>query len=175
MKKVVLLLALCIIGAIGCLGCGGGNSTNNANGPVTSTPNASNSLVFTVSTPHGTYTRGAAIPLTFTVTNTGTQAANFTVGACFDFAVQIKQGTQDIWTGPTGGCGGVIRNVSIGAGATQVYSVNWDQLDSAGTMVLPGAYTLVGKFTPSTLDGVLIGASLVPTFISNPISITITP
>ncbi|MCW3096591.1 MAG: hypothetical protein JWL77_2209 [Chthonomonadaceae bacterium] len=174
MKKILFMLGCIVLGALVGLGCGGGSASN---GPVTSTSTTSNSLVFTVSTPHRTYARGAAIPIpiTFTVVNTGTQAANLTVGSCDDFVVLVSQGTQQVWLGPHDACVGIIRSVSIAAGATQTYNATWNQTDSQGNAIGAGTYILLGKFTPLTLNGAALNSAQAATFSSDPISINIAP
>jgi hypothetical protein len=176
LNRLLLVLALSALTALCGLGCGGGNSSAGANGPVTSTPTTSNGLVFTISTPQKTYTRGAAVPVTFTIANTETQAANLTFAACTEFQVQVHQGMQQIWTGPDLGCGGITRSILIEAGATKTYTVTWDQKDSvSGSVVPPGTYTLTAKFTPAILNGTVLESPQLASFTSNPISITIAP
>lgn len=165
-----VLIALVVTGS----GCGSGSNSSVPSGLVTSAPKTFDSLVFTVSTPHGNNTRGAAIPITFTVTNTGSQAANLTFGTCDDFAVQVKQGGQTVWTSPGSICGAIIRAGSIPPGATQTYNVTWDQKDSAGNAVAPGTYTVLAQLTPYTLNGAVVSADQAATnFSANPISVSI--
>ncbi|MCW3055879.1 MAG: hypothetical protein JWN14_5049 [Chthonomonadales bacterium] len=179
MKKLLLLMALSIFSALVSSGCGGGDSA--PSGAVTSTPKTSSSLVFMVSTPHSHYARGVAIPITFTVTNTASQAADLEFGACSDFTVYVNQGTSQTWFGPIFGCGGITRSVSILPGATQTYTLPWDQtnvVDPAlpGTQVAAGTYAIFAKFNPSFMNGVnLFDSGQAATFVSNPLTITIAP
>ena len=169
---MLLVLALSIFGALVGFGCGNGSTSN---GPVTSTPTTSDSLVFTISVPHGNYARGTVVPVTFTVFNTGAQAANFEVATCADFVVQINQGTQEVWTGPSGGCVAITHPLSIAAGATKTYNVTWNQVDSLGNALTTGTYTILAKLTPDTLNGISLTGAQISTFVSNPISVTISP
>jgi hypothetical protein len=132
--------------------------------------------VFTTSTAHGTYARGAAIPITFTVTNTGTQAANFQIGSCVDYLIQVEQGAQMVWTPSVGGCGGIIRPVIIAPGSTNTYTVTWDQTDLQGNAAPAGTYTVLGKLTPYAFDGSdTTPVSISAKFASNPLSISVSP
>jgi len=181
LKKLLCVLFLGIFGALMGVGCGDGTST--PSGPVISNPTTANSLVFSVSTPHGRNARGASIPFTFTVTNIGTQAVDLTYGGCHEFAVQITQGTRQTWWGPGASevCIAAPRPSSIAAGTAQTYTVTWDQrdlpnnVDQTGTQVAPGAYTVVAKFIPVSLNGVPVDSGQLATFTTSPISVTIAP
>ena len=175
MRKALFVLACLVFGALAGLGCGGGNSSNSSSSPVTSAPRTSNSLVFTVSTPQGRYPLGVAVPVTFTVVNTGTQAANMDIATCSDFVAQVNQGANLIWTGPSIGCVSITRSISIPAGATQTYNVTWNQTDYLGNARSSGTYTLLAKLTPSTLNGIILSSDQLANFTSNPISVTIAP
>ncbi len=156
-------------------GCGGGTSSISSNGPVTSIPTTSNSLVFTLSSPHSAYTRGTAIPTTFTVANTGTQPANLVVVSCDDFVLRVRQGFQQIWTGPHDICLDMSHSVTVPAGASLSYNAYWDQRDSSGMVVAPGAYALWSKLTPYSLNETVLNPAEVVGFNSASIPITITP
>ena len=157
-------------------GCGSGSTNSGPFGPVISTPKTYSSLVFTTSVPQGSYTRGVVIPITFTVANIGTQPANLQIGTCNDFVIDISKGGQLVWSGPSGGCGGVIRSVVIAPGATMTYNVNWHQVDQQENAVPTGTYTVVARLTPSTLNGNDVRAPQgTANFTGNPISVSIAP
>jgi len=181
LKKLRCALVLGILGAL--LGAGCGNGTSTPSSPVISTPTTANSLVFSASIPHGRNARGTSIPVTFTITNSGTQAANLTYGGCHEFVIQITQGTRQIWWGPgaSEACLTVPQPSSIAAGATQTYTVDWDQrdlpnnVDQTGTQVAPGPYIIVAKFIPVSLNGIPMDSGQLAKFATSPISVTITP
>ena len=180
MKYLLYVLVVSVLGALAGTGCGGGNDSSN--GPVTSAPVTSGAFVFTVSTPHSRYAKGAPIPVTLTVQNTETQAAVMEFGSCFDYTVQFDRGTSEIWAGPNLGCAGVVRTISIAAGATQTYTISWSATDPlndpgayGGVLPTPGVYTILAQFTPSTLNGVVLTQAQEATFAGNPITVTVTP
>ncbi len=53
--------------------------------------------------------------------------------------------------------------------------LNWNQTNSQGSAVAAGTYTLLANFTPLTLNGTNLSNAELATFVSNPISITISP
>ena len=159
-------------------GCGVGNGPGGpvANDPVISTPKTSGSLVLTTSTTQANYRHGIAIPITFNVRNAGAQPIHTEFGSCYDFTITIKKGAQEVWTGPSGGCAGVIRPLDIAPGAVQTYTYTWDQNDAEGKAIPTGTYTLTVRFNAGPINGVFLGGSSSDAyFSSNPINLTLTP
>lgn len=89
------------------------------------------------------------MPLTFTVTNVGSQTIAATLGACKFFDTKVTSSAQPIWQESlVGGCIGSITDVSIAPGETKTYTSTWTQLDQHGNQVPPGSYTLTSWYQP---------------------------
>ncbi len=159
------------------LGCGGGGtSARLMHGPAVSAPRAFGGLVYTVSLPKDNYSRGEAVPVTFSVLNTGVSPVILDFPPCRDFGVQVNHDGQPVWAGPSRGCGGDDHLVGIDPGATKSYTITWSQTDSQGKPVQAGSYSLFGWLTTSLGSDPFQGTDQTSKDrSSNPVFITITP
>jgi hypothetical protein len=171
----------CIFG-IGCLslmlsvliaGCGGGNGSASALTTNSSVPRSVRGLTFTLSTTRSTFARGEQVPLTLTITNTGTSPANAIGGGC-NAMYKVIQGTHDITASLGCAQGGYM--VTIAAGGTKTYTMLWNQRDDNGNVVSSGQDSITAWFTALNIDGTqYTAAEAQQQFTTNPVQITVAP
>lgn len=129
-------------------GCGGGGSSRFS------------MLQFGLSSTKAVYARGEAVPLTFTVKNTGTNPVAFVFGSGSTHTFKVEQSGQLVFQ-PFFGGGAVITQISLAAGETKALSdslTRWTQVDMQGNQVADGQYTIRAYLVECGVDGATVTA-----------------
>lgn len=176
------LVAVCLLLGVGGNGCGGGgSSTPVSTGPITSALKQTGDLQFTLTTPKTTYTRGEAVPFTFTVKNVGAQTASITNQLYLFRVTTIMQGSRLTARFPASNAESFYA-FSLAPSTSKSESASWDQKDSNGQQVAAGQYALSsyapigsvnGNIYLATLPGDQWFAYWQANFATNPVTITI--
>jgi uncharacterized protein YceK len=168
-------LALALLALVS--GCGGGSSPTSP-APAFSSSRQSSAqfgpLQLSLSASKSSYTVGEQVPLTFTVTNLGSQTVAATFGSATTYIFQVSQGAQTVWFYPQGSAA-VITQQSFAPGETQTYTTTWNQTNwQTNAQQSPGLYTMDAWLTPITLNGVNVTSAQQQSLLdAGPIQITI--
>lgn len=104
--------------------------------------------MLTVTTNKTNYAVGETVVITLTLTNdTGTtQTYNFSSSQRYD--VIIGRGGNKVWQWSDGRFfAQMMGSETLQPGESRVYTVEWNQTNSAGNQVPTGTYTVVGQIT----------------------------
>ena len=139
--------------ALALSGCGGGTGTDSPT-EVTST-RRHGPLEFTLTTRRAAR-RGETVPITFSVTNTGGQTVNATVGPP-EAISRVTRAGEEVWNWARNkGFPTVVYDLSLAPRASKTYSLDWDQRDNEGRPVPAGVYRVHAWFTAGRLDGAAV-------------------
>jgi hypothetical protein len=101
-------------------------------------------------TSRGIVKEGEIVPITLSITNTGSGLFEVLTGLQGAGVQVVKDGVV-VWD-PLAGLGypAIVQQISIPAGETLIYEFSWNQQDNAGNQVEPGIYTINASFIGNT-------------------------
>jgi hypothetical protein len=128
----------------------------------------------TLTTPKTSYARGEAIPLTFTVKNTGTTAVSTTYFTSATLTIQAMLGNQIIWYIPQGGF--EPKPLTYAPGETKTLDTVWMEEDLNNRPAPSGAYIISAWIPAASVDGVMFTKEEVEANLAaRPIQVTLQP
>jgi len=136
-----IVFGICIALSLSCLltACGGGGSST-GDGLVTSSTQ-SQSVQYTLSA-KAVSKLGDAVPITFTVTNTGSTGLAMAAAPL----ISVYRDNTVVWTSSNSTSSAATGRNSGGILSTGSadFVFSWDQKDTGGSLVAPGNYTVKG-------------------------------